>query len=451
MKKSKILCILLALIFTFALVAACGDAAPAPAPAPAPTPAPTPAPAPPPTDNQPADPTPTEPDPVTLQWAVWDIEMVAYYAPLIARYKEIAPHVTIEMVDLGASDYENILQTQLIGGAEYDLIKVRGIPQYVNNTNADLLMELDDFLPGSDIDLANYRGMPEQHMRGGPLYALPFRSDFWVVYYNKDIFDEAGVDYPHNEMVYEEWVEIIKDVTSGSGANKIFGNHFHTWRSTVTLFGIIDGRTDIGSPPYGWMSRFYDAVVELEDGGYVPRRTDNQAGSIHHRMKWAPQEIAQVNMGTWFMAENNDNLWEFNWGMAAYPVPAAQYFGHTFGNVTQLSIPRDAKNPQEAYNFIAFVCGEEGAALLASVGQFPAFMSEEALNIITSNPWFPTDDQSRAALQPKAVFLELPINEFAGEIDGILNEGHQEIMDRTMSIEDAIAMMESRVNQLIGR
>jgi len=450
MRKSKIISIFLALVLVFAFIAACGDeAAPAPAPAPAPTPAPaTPAP---PTEGGDPEPEPEpEPDPVTLQWAVWDIEMVAYYAPLIARYKEIAPHVTVEMVDLGATDYENILQTQLLGGADYDLIKVRGIPQYVNNTNADLLMELDSFLPGSDIDLANYRGMPEQHMRGGPLYALPFRSDFWVVYYNKDIFDAAGVDYPHNEMVFEEWVEIIKDVTSGSGADKVYGNHFHTWRSTVTLFGIIDGVTDIGTPPYGWMSRFYEAVVELEDGGYVPRRTDNQAGGIHHRMKWAPQEIAQVNMGTWFMAENNDNLWEFNWGMAAYPVPSSAHFGNTFGNVTQLSIPRTANHPQEAYDFIAFVCGAEGAALLASVGQFPAFMTDEALNIITSNPWFPQDAQSRAALQPRAVFLELPINEFAGEVDGILSEGHQEIMDRTMTIEAAIEMMDTRVRQLIG-
>ena len=419
MKKSKILAILLVMVMAFTFAAACAD---------------------------------DEPEDVTLRFAVWDIEMVAYYAPLIEAYKEIAPHVTIEMVDLGASDYENILQTQLMGGASgYDLIKVRGIPQYVNNTNADLLLALDSFLPDSDIDLANYRGMPEQHMRGGPLYALPFRSDFWVIYYNKDIFDAANVAYPNNQMVFEDWVQIIKDVTSGDGADKVFGNHFHTWRSTTTLFGILDGVTDIGMPPYGWMQRYYDAVIELEDGGFVPRRSDNQAGSIHHRMKWAPQEVAQVNMGTWFMAENNDNLWEFNWGMAAYPVPSAAHYGSTFGNVTQLSIPRTSENAQEAFNFIAFVCGEEGAKILASVGQFPAFMTDEALNIITSNSWFPTDAQSRAALQPSRVFLELPIVEEAGEIDGILNEAHQEIMDRTMSVADAIAMMETRVNQLLGR
>jgi len=447
MKKSRIISILLVLVFALAFVAACGEAAPAPAPAPT-TPAPAPTPSPTDTDDGATHEAPPA-EPVTLQWAVWDIEMVAYYAPLIEAYKSIAPHVTVEMVDLGATDYENILQTQLLGReVEYDLIKMRGVPQYVANTNANLLLELDHFITGSSIDLGNYMGMPQQYMGGGALYALPFRADFWVVFYNKDLFDAAGVAYPSNEMTFDDWVEIIKAVTQGSGQEKVYGNQFHWWRSTVTLFGILDGVTTVADPDYGWMAHYYEAVIDLEDGGYVPRRTDNQAGNIHHRMRWFPEEIAQVNMGTWFITEAVEQ--EFNWGMAAYPVPSAQYYGNTFGGVTQLSIPRTAPNPEEAFKFMEFVCGAEGAAILASVGQFPAFITDEALSIITSMPGFPQDANTIAAMQPKAIFLEQPVVAEAGDIDGILSEGHQEIMDRTMTIEAAIEMMDERVNQLIG-
>jgi len=447
MKKSKIISIILALALVFAFIAACGEeAAPAPAPAPTPAPAPEP-PAPPPAPGEP-DPDP-EPDPVTLQWAVWDIEMVAYYAPLIERYKDIAPHVTIEMVDLGATDYENILQTQLIGGADYDLIKMRGVPQYVSNTGADLLMELDDFVRDSSVDLANYMGMPEQYMGGGALYALPFRSDFWVIFYNKDLFDEVGVAYPTNEMTFDAWVETIKAVTHGSGQDKVYGNQFHWWRSTVTLFGILDGVTSVGNPNYQWMAHYYNAVIELEDGGYVPSRIDNVAGNIHHRMRWFPEEIAQVNMGTWFLTEAVEQ--DFNWGLAAYPVPAPQFYGNTIGGVTQLSIPRNAPNPQEAFNFIEFVVGAEGAALLASVGQFPAFITDEALSIITSIDGFPQDAQSFAALQPRNIFLEQPVVAEAGEIDAILSEFHAEIMDRSITVEAGIEAMETQVRQILGR
>jgi multiple sugar transport system substrate-binding protein len=291
-------------------------------------------------------------------------------------------------------------------------------------------------------------GMPEQYMGGGALYALPFRADFWVVFYNKDLFDAAGVDYPTNEMTFDDWVEVIKAVTHGSGQDKVFGNQFHWWRSTVTLFGILDGVTNVGDPDYGWMKHYYEAVIGLEDGGYVPSRIDNVAGNIHHRMRWFPGEIAQVNMGSWFIAEAVEQ--DFNWGIASYPVPSAQYFGNTFGGVTQLSIPRSANHPQEAFDFIAFVCGAEGAAILASVGQFPAYITDEALSIITSMPGFPEDAQSKAALQPRNIFLEQPVVAEAGEIDAILSEAHAEIMDRTKSIDDGIKMMEERVSQLLG-
>ena len=196
------------------------------------------------------------------------------------------------------------------------------------------------------------------------------------------------------------------------------------------------------------MIHYYEAVIELENRGFVPRRTDNVAGDINYKDRWNPEEIAMVNMGTWFLSDAVKQT--FNWGIAAYPVPASQYAGNTFGNVTQLSIPRSAENPQEAFDFIAFVSGAEGAAVLASTGQLPAYITDEALGIMASINGFPQDAQSKAALQPKAVFLEQPLNANTDEIDAILREGHAEIMDRKLSVEDAIAVMEERVAAISG-
>jgi len=394
--------------------------------------------------------TTTSNEEVTLQWAVWDIEMVAYYEPLIAAYADIAPHVTIELVDLGASGFETILQTQLIGGASYDLIKIRDVPSYAMHVNADLLMPLQDMLNSTDINLSNYMGIPEQFMVDGNLYALPFRSDFWVVFYNKDLFDAAGVAYPTNEMTLDSWANIIRQVTHGEGTDIVWGNHFHTWASTTTLFGILDGQHTIADGNYEWLVPIYELVLALEDGGFVPARTDLQAGSIHHSATWAAQQIAQVNMGTWFIGTALEQ--DFNWGMAAYPVPAGAPHGNTMGQVTQLAIPNTANHPEEAMAFIAFVSGEEGAKILAEVGQFPAFMTEEALDTIFAVPGFPQDDVSRGAMQPRNIFLEMPMHELAAEINAIRNEAHQEIMDRTMDIREGIDMMNQRIGvELLGQ
>jgi len=55
------------------------------------------------------------------------------------------------------------------------------MPSYAMHVNADLLLPLNALLCAADIDLGNYMGIPEQFLVDSNLYALPFRSDFWVV------------------------------------------------------------------------------------------------------------------------------------------------------------------------------------------------------------------------------------------------------------------------------
>ena len=383
---------------------------------------------------------------ITLRWAVWDIAMVMYYEPLIARFREIAPHVTIEMVDLGAAGFETILQTQLVGGAQYDIIKIRDVPSYGMHVGADLLMPLTPaMLSRHGVNLANFGDIPNQFRVGGNLYSVPFRTDFWLVFYNKDLFDAAGAAYPTNYMTLADWGQVIRNATHGTGVNRVWGNHFHTWRSTSTLFGVLDGRHTVNDGNYDFLIPIYEFVLALEDGDYVPRRTDLVAGSIHHNSTWAGQQIAQVNMGTWFITTALAQ--DFRWGLASYPVPGPAYHGNTLGQVTQLAIPRTANHPEEAMAFIAFATGSEGAEILANVGQFPAYMSEGVLDVFFAIPGFPQDETSRDALRPRNIFPEQPAHARAAEINAILNEVHTEIMDRTMTVQQGINM----ANQRIGR
>ena len=136
---------------------------------------------------------------VTLNWAVWDTNMTTYYQPLIDAYTAKNPNVTIEMVDLGSSDYQNALITQLTGGADLDVVCVKDIPGYANLVKGGYLVPMDDV----GVDTSAYGGTIEQITVGGSYYALPFRSDHWVVFYNKDLFDAAGVAYPTNDMTFE--------------------------------------------------------------------------------------------------------------------------------------------------------------------------------------------------------------------------------------------------------
>ena len=63
-------------------------------------------------------------------------------------------------------------------------------------------------------DLTPYGTVLEQHyVIDGGLYALPFRTNDWVIYYNKKIFDDAGVAYPTNDMTWEQFFELGKQLS----------------------------------------------------------------------------------------------------------------------------------------------------------------------------------------------------------------------------------------------
>jgi len=454
MKNQKILCIISALALTFTLAAACRTVD-------EPPPVPTPEPVPDINDDSAVT------DTISLQWAVWDIEAINYYEPLIEAYKDIAPDISIELVNLNIDTWNNDILTHLIGGHDYDIIKILDAQGYLMHVNTDMLLALNDKATDRGIDIGNYKGIPEQFMIDGNFYALPFICDFWVVYYNKDVFneldkdeeeldiveeaeyeEETKVNKPSNEMTFDMWSEMIRDATHGSGEDKVWGNFFHYWRSATTLFGILDGSHTIYGGSYDFLKPYYEAVLALEDGRYVPRRTDVLAEPLHYRDLWLSGHLAQLNMGTWFITDAVNS--GFNWGLAAYPVPTSLSYGNTFGRVKQLAIPKSANHPIEAMNFIAFVISEQGAQILASNGYIPVNMTDEALEALIEIPGVPKDDITIGALRPSQIFLEQPLNENTDDINAILDEVHNKIMDRAITIDDGITMMNERVGAILA-
>jgi len=455
MNKQKLFCIISVLALVFTIVAACRTVDEPPPPIPTPEPVP----------DYFDDSVST--DTITLQWAVWDIDMLRYYEPLIEAYKDIAPDISIELVNLNIDTWNNDVLTHLIGGHDYDIIKILDAQGYLMHVNTDMLLALNDKATDRGINIGDYKGIPEQFMVDGSFYALPFICDFWVVYYNKDVFNEldedeeeldaveeaqfeedAKVSRPTNEMTFDMWSEIIINATHGSGEDKIWGNFFHYSRSATTLFGVLDGRNTIYDGNYDFLIPYYEAVLALEDGRYVPRRTDVLAEPLHYRDLWLSGHLAQLNMGTWFIADAVNS--GFNWGLAAYPVPTSNNYGNTFGRVTQLAIPKSANHPVEAMDFITFVTGEQGAQILASNGYIPVNMTDTAIEALIEIPGFPKDDITMGALRPSIIFLEQPLNEYIDDINTILDEVHNNIMDRVITIDDGIAMMNERVGAITG-
>ena len=182
----------------------------------------------------------------TLKWAVWDESTTPYWSALKDEYEKKNPNVTIEMVDLGSTDYMTVLATELSGsGSDFDLVTIKDVPGYATLVQKNTLEPLSSYIESAGIDLDEYGGTTDQITVDGELYEMPFRSDFWVLFYNKDLFDAAGVDYPTNDMTFDEYDALARKVASDEFGSQVYGSHYHTWRSAVQLFGILDGKHTI--------------------------------------------------------------------------------------------------------------------------------------------------------------------------------------------------------------
>lgn len=443
----RIISVLLVIAMSFGMLAACGVSTP-----PVATDVSTPA-APVSSEDAPKA-TPEAIKPVTLKWAMWDLDSTAYYKPLVDAYIAKNPNVTIEYVDLGSADFMTMLSTQLSGGADLDVLTIKDIPGYANLVKQKHLEPLNSYIASSKIDTSLYGGTTEQITVNNEVYALPFRSDFWLIFYNKDLFDKANVAYPTNDMTLAQYDELARKMTSGSGANKINGNHYHTWRSAVQLFGILDGKNTIVDGKYDFLKPYYEMILKQQDDGICQDYATLKTSSIHYSGVFYNNQVAMMNMGSWFIATQIAKIKEgeslsTNWGLAKYPHPDGVPAGTTLGTITSLAVNANSKNKEAALEFMKFVTGPEGAGVIAATGTIPAIKNDDVVASITSIDGFPTDAASKEALKTTKTYLEMPMHEKSADIETVLNECHDNIMTKNTTIDEAINDMNTRIAEIL--
>lgn len=396
-------------------------------------------------------------DSETIKWALWDWDKTAYYQPLIDAYQAKHPNVKIEYVDLGSTDYQTMLSTQLTGGADdLDVLTIKDIPGYATVVRAGQLEDLTGYMKDNAIDPAAYSGLIEQITIKDKVYALPFRSDFWVVYYNKDLFDKAGVAYPNNDMTVAQYDELSRKMTSGAGSDKVYGSIFHIWRSTVELFGILDGQHTVVDGNYDFLKPWYERALQLQSDGIVPDYAMLKTSNTHYSAPFFNNTVAMLPMGTWFAATQiakvqSGESKSTNWGIVKYPHPDGVTAGTTIATITSLAVNTQSSHKETALDFLKFVTGPEGAAIVAATGTIPAVRDAKVIDTITAIDGFPKDENSKAALTIEKGYLEMPVHPKAPQIEVALNRVHDSIMTKNETVEDGIAEMNKTVGNIIGQ
>ena len=390
-----------------------------------------------------------------LSVTTWDNSTTPQFQAVIDAYMEKNPGVTINIIDTNADEYNNSLGISLSAAQPYpDVIWVKDMGSMLQMADKKQLMPLDDLIEKDSYDLSVYNGAAEQLQYNDTTYALPYRSDWYVLFYNKDLFDAAGVEYPSNDMTWEEYRELAAKMTSGEGSAKVYGSHHHTWEAMVSAWAVQDGKNTVVAKDYEFLRPYYEQALWLQDNGYIQDYATLKTANIHYSSVFKNQQCAMMPMGTYFIATMMqaiaDGECDFNWGIATIPHPDDVEAGYTVGSITPIAISAYTDAQDLAWDFVKFAASEEAADILAQNGVFAGIQTEESLNTIASAENFPEGDSSKEALKYINFVFDRPLDPQIEEIRVPLDEVYEMVMIGEYTLDEGIAELNRRVAEIKG-
>lgn len=393
----------------------------------------------------------TKEEPKKLTITVWDNDTSPQFSAVVEGFKKLHPDVEIELVDTAASDYDDKLTVMLaIGDSDPDVIFVKDAETQTTMKEKGQLLNLDEFIAKDNLDLSIYNGIAEQLKMDGSTFSLPYRSDWYLLYYNKDLFDKVGVDYPGNDMTWKEYEELAKKMTSGEGSQKVYGTHNHTWMALVANWALQDGKHTLADGKYDFLKDVYTQALRLQDEGIVQSYANLKTGNIAYASVFQQEQCAMLPMGSWFIgtmitAINNGEA-DFNWGIATIPHPEGVEAGNTVGSTTPIAINSATDAPELAWEFVKYATSLDAAKLLAEQGIFPAAQSDDILDTLTKVEGMP--EGSKEALAVKSLIFDRPLDPKMASIRKVIEEEHDLIMIEEEDVETGIANMNKRVEEI---
>ena len=388
-----------------------------------------------------------------IKYAIWDYSMAPEYALVIDAFQKANPNITVEPLEMASKDYTDKLTIMLAGGDTTDVLAMKDVPTYSGYIIRKQILPLDDQISKEKLDLGPYAGIQNDVKLGGKLYQLPYRSDFWILYYNKDLFNAAKVAYPTNDMTWQQFRDMAKKLTTGSGNDKVYGTYIHNWKSNVINWAVADKKGTLIDGNYSFLKEAYDVFLPMqnEDHSYMDFGTAKTSGA-HYKGQFESGKAAMIVMGTWFIGtlitDKASGAMNVNWGIAKAPHFPGGRAGMTFGNVTGNAINAYSKNQDAAWKFIKFIGLEDGAKIMAGRGVMPAYRTAAVLNIYQNVPGFP--EEGAEALKTASVALEFPPQQYAAAMDKALQEEHELIMIGKNTVDQGIAEMNRRIKDIMA-
>ena len=290
-----------------------------------------------------------------LTVAIWDNGQKAGLEEIMKEFTETTGIETeLQVVEWGS--YWTLLEAGASGGEMPDVFWMHSneAVRYMAN---EILLDLTDYIEGSEkLEMDKFpEDIKTMYQWDDKTYAVPKDVDTIAMWYNKDMFDEAGIPYPDGSWTWDEFYEIAEKLTKEDGSQYGFAanpsNEQDTWMNIIyTMGGKVlkdDNTSGFDDEKTIKAMNFLDKCIK---NVMPPAATMSETGTD---VLLSSGKVAMISQGSWMVSGFKDNEYiTEHCDVARLPIDAETGESGSLYNGLGWAASANTENPDEAFQLI---------------------------------------------------------------------------------------------------
>ena len=296
---------------------------------------------------------------VVIQFASWGSESeIKILKPLLENFEKENPNIKIDFLHIPQNYFQKI-HLLIASNTAPDVIFMNNqyLPIYAN---AGVLEDLSQYDKDFQLDKF-FESSIKALTYDKKIYAIPRDISTLVIFYNKDIFDKYGVNYPKENWSYDEFLKTAKKLTHRPN---LYGISFEEEPIFYLPYLMSFGLEKI--PEYDDLStqKGLKLYAELRNKYHVaPLKTESASATM--AQMFLQGKLAMHLTGRWLVPKYRQDA-KFRWDVVTFPVGASGSIAPA--DVSGWAVSKNSKHKKEAIMLIQYLSSEKSAEKFAQSG-----------------------------------------------------------------------------------
>lgn len=296
---------------------------------------------------------------VVIQFASWGSESeIKILKPLLENFEKENPNIKIDFLHIPQNYFQKI-HLLIASNTAPDVIFMNNqyLPIYANAGVLEDLSQYDKDFQRDKFFESSIKALTYDKK----IYAIPRDISTLVIFYNKDIFDKYGVNYPKENWSYDEFLKTAKKLTHRPN---LYGISFEEEPIFYLPYLMSFGLEKI--PEYDDLStqKGLKLYAELRNKYHVaPLKTESASATM--AQMFLQGKLAMHLTGRWLVPKYRQDA-KFRWDVVTFPVGSSGSIAPA--DVSGWAVSKNSKHKKEAIMLIQYLSSEKSAEKFAQSG-----------------------------------------------------------------------------------